>query len=226
VSAAAWSVSVRESRMCVERILLTCGIPSGFVHGVRDCVLLSEALGLGGFAYLLENHARLDWSRHALVRAEDAGSSLRVDGGGAHAWLLLPTLVDLAVDVARRNGVARVLVSNVEAALELRVAAALAHRYGARITGESIWTVMNAARPLDAAQRDPLLHRAMLKGFEVDGALWRAVHELSNRALAPDSVASRRHAGPVVLGDDGELLGRVPQDDDFDMNMLTKVNSK
>jgi len=226
MSAATWNVSVREARMCVERILLTCGIPSGFVHGVRDCVLLSESLGLGGFACLLESHARLDWSRHAAIRVEDHDNGLRVDGGGAHAWLLLPTLVDLAVDLARRNGVARVLVANVESALELRVAAGLAHRYGARITGESIWTVMNAAPPRNSADWDPLLRQAMLKGFDVDGALWRAVHELSNGALAPDSVASRRHAGPVVLADDGKLLGRIPQDDDFDMNMLTKVNRR
>ena len=60
-------------------------------------------------------------------------------------------------------------------------------------------------------------------GYEVAESTWRGMHALSNRALAPDSVVSRRHAGPVVLADDGRLLGRVPGDDDFDMNMLKKV---
>jgi hypothetical protein len=36
-------------------------------------------------------------------------------------------------------------------------------------------------------------------------------------------VVSRRHAGPVILQDDGTVLGRLPGDDDFDINMLRKV---
>jgi hypothetical protein len=218
-------IAVREARMFIGRILLTCGLPSGAVHGVQECVLLSQSLGLGGFRALVEKPRALDWSVYPSVRIDNrADGTLVVDGGGIHAWLLLPALTDLAVDLARRNGSARVEVSNVAQATELPVAAALAKRYGAR--GEVSGTLVlmrNASRPRTAAQWDPLLYAAMRDGYDVEEGLWRAVHALSNRALAPDSPASRRHAGPVVLADDGRLLGRVPQDDDFDMNMLKKV---
>ena len=216
-------VSVREARMCVDRILLTCGLPSGYVHGVRECVLLSQSLGLGGFGHLLTGHAavRMEGFERIRVTGED---SLMVEGAGLHAWVLLPTLVDLAVDAARRHGSASAQVANVARAEELAVAAALATRYGARIHVEGgRLGVKHHARPRSAVQWDPLLDAAMRNGYDVEEKLWRAVYALSNTALAPDSVVSRRHAGPVVLADDGSLLGRLPQDDDFDMNMLKKV---
>ncbi len=219
------SISVRECRMFVERILLICGLPSGYVHGVRECVLLSEALGLGGLRHLLERHAALRMDRFGNLRVhERADGTLEFDGAGLHAWLLLPTLVDLAVDAARRAGRSKVQVENVEDIRELAVATALAVRHGAivEVSGSAIET-RNGSRPRTAAQWDPLLHAAMQHGFAVEEVRWREVHRLANTALAPDSVLSRRHAGPVVLKDDGSIQGRLPQDDDFDINMLKKV---
>lgn len=215
-------MKVREARLFVGRILLSCGLPPGVVHGVQECVLLSQSLGLGGFRLLLEKHAELVWSAYTSVKV----TGEKVDGGGIHAWLLLPTLTDLAVDLARRNGSARISVTNVAAPRELQVACALAKRYGARgeISG-TLLTMTNASRPVSAEQWDPLLDAAMKRGYEVEESTLRGLHALSNRALAPDSVVSRRHAGPVVLADDGKLLGRLPSDDDFDMNMLKKVAS-
>lgn len=213
-------VSVREARMSVERTLLTCGIPGGAVHGVRECVLLSEALGLGGFRHLLGGHGALRWD--AFARVEFRGFML--DGGGIHAWLVLPTLVDLAVAQARREGETTIDVTNVAAGQELKVAEALARRYGAvtAVAGGRVST-RNAPRPVSMEQWDPLLLAAFRHGFDVEEDSWRALHSLSNGALAPDSVQSRRHAGPVVVNDDGSILGRLPQDDDFDMSMLKKV---
>jgi hypothetical protein len=132
--------------------------------------------------------------------------------------------MDLAVDRARRTGMGRMELKNFAAPGELAVAAALAKRYGAsaEISG-TLLTVRNTSRPVSAEQWDPLLLAALRDGYESDETTWKAMHALGNRALAPDSVVSRRHAGPVVLADDGSLLGRVPQDDDFDMNMLKKV---
>ena len=47
------TLSVREIRMVVERILLAAGIPDGFMPAVRDCrALLPQAMGLGGLALL------------------------------------------------------------------------------------------------------------------------------------------------------------------------------
>lgn len=222
-----FQVSVREARLFIGRVLLTCGLPGGAVHGVQECILVSQSLGLGGFRLLLEGHAGLRWPDFAAVRLrEGADGELEVDAGGAHAWLLASTLTDLAVDLARRQGSARVLVSNAGAPRELAVVTGLCPRHGARavLSGERI-EVHNTSRPVTAEQWDPLLHAALREGYAVEEPLWRAMHELSNRALAPDSVVSRRHAGPVVLADDGRLLGRVPGDDDFDMNMLKKVSS-
>ncbi len=218
-------VTVREARLFVGRILLSCGLPSGAVHGVQECVLLSQSLGLGGFRLLLDRHADLNWSAFGAVRLEERrDGTLAVDAGGLHAWLLLPTLTDLAVDLARRQGRARVAVANAGAPRELQIAAALAKRYGAsaEVSG-TLLTMTNASRPVTAEQWDPLLDAAIRHGYGVEEATWRAVHALSNRALAPDSVVSRRHAGPVVLAEDGKLLGRLPGDDDFDLNMLKKV---
>ncbi|MBC7802236.1 MAG: hypothetical protein H7Y16_00040 [Candidatus Parcubacteria bacterium] len=216
-------VSVREARMCVDRILLTCGLPHGYVHGVRECVLLSEALGLGGFKHLYGDHATLQMENFSTIRVTE-GDPLTVDAAGLHAWLLLPTLVDLAVDIARKAGNSRLKVLRVAHREELQVAAGLAKRHGTEfeVSGDLL-TVQNTSRPRTAEQWDPLLHAAMRDGFDVEETLWRAVHRFSNGALAPDSVVSRRHAGPVILTDDGSIAGRLPQDDDFDLNMLKKV---
>jgi hypothetical protein len=227
------SVSVREGRMFVDRILLTCGLPSGYVHGVRECVLLSQALGLGGLQHLLDGHGALEMAKLGALRVEERGEGLTVDGGGIHAWLLLPTLTDLAVDLARKSGRATVQIVNLAAIAELRIAEALAKRYGAAayVTlaqgGKgALLTMSNGSQPRSFEQRDPVMHAAMRDGFAVDEVLWRAIHALSNEALAPDSVVSRRHAGPVILQDDGTILGRKPQDDDFDLDMLKKVTPR
>lgn len=214
-------MSVREARMFVGRILLTCGVPSGAAHGVQECILLSQSLGLGGFSLLLKEHASLNWGKYENLRFREPTV---IDGGGLHAWLALPAIVDLAVDRARRTGMGQLKIENVAAPGELAVAPALAKRYGASATfSGTLLTMRNAPRPVTAEQWDPLLAAALRDGYESDEATWRAMHALGNRALAPDSVVSRRHAGPVVLADDGSLLGRIPQDDDFDMNMLKKV---
>jgi hypothetical protein len=228
-------VSMRESRMCVDRILLVVGLPSGYVAAVRECVLLSQALRLGGFAHLLAHHGELSMAPFQHLQLTDhQDASVSVDGAGMHAWLLAPTLTDLAVDVARRNGHANFQVRRVIAAGEMHTVAALAVRHGAvahvavsaAVGGDAPCATIelsNAPRPRTAEQCDPLLFAAMRDGFAVDEPLWRAIHALSNAALAPDSVVSRRHAGPVILQDDGSIFGRPPADDDFDFNMLRNV---
>lgn len=221
----AFRMSVREARMFIGRILLTCGLPSGAVHGVQECIMLSQSLGLGGFKMLLNDHESLDWGRFGNFTLKEKNL---LDGGGLHAWLALPTIMDLAVDDARRHGSSAWGIENLAAPKELAVATALAKRYGAvaEVSGNmrgTLLTVRNTSRPATPEQWDPLLLEALREGYESDEATWKAMHALGNRALAPDSVVSRRHAGPVVLAEDGSLLGRIPQDDDFDMNMLKKV---
>jgi hypothetical protein len=211
--------------MCVERILLVARCLPGYVPAVRECVLVSQALGLGGFSHLLHNHGRLSFSGFEGLALSDDEKGVAIDGANMHAWLLAPIVADLAVDLARRNGSAEVRVHNVDELAELETVCALVVRQGAIATfaGDGCLRVSNAPRPRTLAQWDPLLYAAIRHGFPVEESLWRAVYELSNTALAPDSIVSRRHAGPVILQDDGTLLGRPPQDDDFDFNMLRKV---
>lgn len=223
-------LSVREARMLVDRILLTCGVSAGYLHGVRECILTSQSLRLGGFARLIDITGELRMDGFAALRVvEGRDGELDVDGGGIHAWLLAPTLADLAVEGARRGGAGRITVANVAAIDELQTIAALAHRYGARaqVTLHAAQSATidthNAPRPTSHERWDPLLHAAIVNGYPIEPPLWRAMHTMSNRALAPDSVVSRRHAGPVILQDDGTIFGRPPSDDDFDINMLKKV---
>lgn len=222
-------VSVREARMAVERILLTCELPKGYVAAVRECVLLSQSLGLGGFAAIGQAHATLarpDLSR--MGAAEPAAGMTDFDGGGLHAWLVLPTAMDLAVAQARHDGRSELRVRNVGEPGELRVAEALAARHGctAQVTddaGATLVTVTNGPRPHGMAQWDPLLKHAMDHGWRFDRAHWRDIYALSNKALAPDSVLSRRHAGPVLVDAQGRVVGRTPIDDETDLRTLTNV---
>ena len=225
------AMSVREARMYVGRILLTCGLPSGSVIAVTECILTSQSAGYGGFASLLRTHGDLRMDGFARVRVTDVEPcTLDVDGGEVHAWILAPTLLDLAVDVARRQGTAILRVRDVRAPGELRILSDLARRHGAladvafeeaTITA----TFTNGSPPRQASRWDPLLLRALQHGYPVKESLWRDLHALSNGALARDSVLSRRHAGPVILLDDGTVVGRQPSDDDYDPDMLKSVAS-
>jgi hypothetical protein len=215
--------------MYVGRILLTCGVSSGAVHAVTECILASECAGHGGFAALLEAYADLRMHAFDRIRLTDVDPrTLEVDGGENHAWILAPTLIDLAVDVARRQGAAYLRVRNLRAAGELAIVPHLARRHGAiaKVTTDessASLEVSNGSPPRRPEQWDPLLMQALQEGYPVSESLWRNLHALSNGALAPDSVVSRRHAGPVILLDDGTVLGRQPSDDDYDPNMLKSV---
>lgn len=229
-------ISVREARMWVDRILLVAGLPSGYVHAARECVLASQALGLGGLRRLLTVYDRLEMRRFGEISIDQPrDDELAVDGAGLHAWLVAPTLTDLAVDVARKCGRADVRLRHVDDAEELQVVTALARRYGAnatvlRLRGDAdadcaAVRMTNLARPRSIEQADPLLRDALNDGFAVDEPLWKAIYDLSQRALARDSVVSRRHAGPVIMLDDGTIVGRKPSDDDFDSSMLRSVSA-
>ncbi|VTU46518.1 hypothetical protein SRS16P3_00230 (plasmid) [Variovorax sp. SRS16] len=223
-------VSVREARMAVERILMTCGLPKGYVPAVRECILLSQSLGLAGFDGIRDAHDALTGARlERMAIVEEAGSALTLDAGQLHAWLVLPTMVDLAVDLARRRAGATVRVENALQPDELRIATALVSRYGAVASFGSDGThgvveVRNAARPRSIQEWDPRLQAALRDGYSFEKSRWREIYALSNRALAPDSVTSRRHAGPVLVDAQGRIVGRAPVDDETDLRTLTCVN--
>lgn len=207
-------VMPREMRLMSERILSLTDLPKGYVLAVCDVVMVSEAMALGGFALLLD---RLD----GLMSADPSRIVLegdRLDGGGQHAWFVVPSLLDLLGLAVARGEAARIEVANVLDPSELRIAEGLAGRQGLKLHVTEEVVVAEAA-PV----ADPLLDRLMQEGCQIPAELWWQVYDRAQTALTPDSVVSRRHAGPVIVTDDGKVIGRKDNDDDTDVNFIASV---
>lgn len=217
----------REMRMMTERVLSLTDLPKGFFLMVQDVVMYSQRLGLGGFALLKERSASLknaDPSRVSI--ASEDGGSLALDGGNQHAWFVIPTIIDLLGELAQKHGQAKVTVTNVIDAAELRIAVELAARCGlaAAFTAgaQPALSAKPAAMTGNLAEDEPLHWDLLDNGLTIDADLWWSVYSLATKALAPDSVVSRRHAGPVIVNDDGTIIGRKDSDDETDLSLLLK----
>jgi hypothetical protein len=66
-----------------------------------------------------------------------------------------------------------------------------------------------------------LLWDLLQQGAPIEAELWWRIYHLAQKALTPDSVVSRRHAGPLIVNDDGTVVGRKDTDDETDINFLT-----
>ncbi len=215
----------REMRLMSERVLSLTTLPKGFFLAVTDTVMLSQKLGLGGFAMLEEQFEALrapDLSRIA-VKDED-GRSLVLDAGGQHGWFVVPSLLDLLGELVARFGDAQVTVVNALDPAELGVAAALAGRTGlsVRQTLGDAPVFSATARPLTGkvATDDPVLWDLLCNGTSVEADLWWRVYDRAKKALAADTVVSRRHAGPMIVTEDGTVIGRKDNDDETDISFL------
>jgi hypothetical protein len=240
----------REIRLVVERLLLLTPLPFGFVPAVRDVVLYSAIAGLGGLPLLLDRLEALKRADPRAIRvAEPEPGRFEVDCADQHAWVALPSLLDLAAEGVALHRSAVVTVTAVQDPGELLAAAGLGRRQGllafgaigaARVAAPCAegaapgWLrATDAAATLFAAPAephpglvDPLLDRALREGMQVPAELWWRAHHLSNTALAPDTVESRRHAGPLIVMPDGTVIGRKDNDDDTDFTLLTAANAK
>ncbi len=210
-------ISLREARLVVERILLLSPVPPGLMQDVRETVLISQMLGLGGFSTLLDGYTEL--TAAAVPSLE--GTNLRCHG--AHAWLVAPAIADLAVEAAFVGG-GTLHVTGIRAPEELPTVTGLAARHGAqlRVTEAGEVTSLPATGAPPKSRIDALTWRMVREGFPVFGSLWWRLYHLSNRALSPDSLVSRRHAGHIVVREDGSIVGRRDIDDDTDLRLLTK----
>lgn len=210
------TLSVRETRMIVERILLATGLPAGLVPAVCNAVLYSQAMGLSGVAGFQRHIETLKAARYDAIQLIDND---RLDGGGQHAWLLADAALDLALAQYRMHSAGEITVSHVAEAAELRVAAGLAERHRAQATVEQIdadrVVIRITADRLPGA--DPILDAALRNGLTVPHRLWRALYDRSADALTPDSIESRRHAGPVMVDAEGRVHGRDDDDTDFEL---------
>lgn len=224
-SAQSLRVMPREMRMMTERIFSLTPLPKGFFLALQDVVMYSQKLGLGGFALLEKRFDSFKAADPARLRiAGEAGAKMSLDGGGQHAWFVVPSLVDFMGEAVGRHGRAEITVANVIDEPELAVAASLAARCGlaAAFSGHPEPRFTASAAPVaDRLDRDePLLRDLLQNGAAIDAALWWRIYHLAQRALTPDSVVSRRHAGPLIVNDDGTVIGRKDNDDETDIGFL------
>lgn len=220
-------LSVREIRMIVERILLTTGLPDGFVPAVRDCVLYSQAMGLGGMATLKRDYEVLKRARpEAMQFVDGSDGRAELDAVNQHAWIVAPNLIDLALAAARTGRKGEIRVHNVAEISELALLPGFAGRFGARIElglDEGCASIRVVADGL--AEPDEVLRRALAQGLPVPKSLWEDLYAKSHEALTPDSIVSRRHAGPVMVDAHGRVHGRDDDDTDFALLGMTPANS-
>lgn len=196
----------------------------------------------------------IDPGKLSIVSEAADGSFLLLDAGGEHAWGIAVPVLELAVDAARGAGAATVLVKNAHESemlgglaalawsfrvdLQLRTGAELAQLDGAaaqavaqigRPDGLVALVLRDRSRENAASGRpdmadDPVMRRILDSGFPSTRDIWDRIYARALGALTPDTVASRRHAGTVMVDPDGKVIGR-PDDDDTDFSLLSQPHS-
>ncbi|WP_105428050.1 hypothetical protein [Neorhizobium sp. T6_25] len=221
-------VMPREMRLMSERILSLSSLPKGFFLTVGDIPMYSQKLGLGGFKLLDQRFESFKSAAPARIAiAAEAGNRMTLDACGEHAWFVLPTAIDLLGELTARFGSVELTITGATDAEEL----ALAVRFGGR-SGLSISVFGNVLKAVPAAvtgdvrKDDPLLWSLLENGAEIESDLWWRIYHLAKRALATDSVVSRRHAGPMIVNEDGTVIGRKDNDDETDVSFLSSSISE
>jgi hypothetical protein len=216
LTAGTMDLSVREVRMIVERILLSLRVPEGFVPAARDCILYSQAQGLGGLAMLKRDMERLRGANPAGMSTTAAPPGPLLDAAQQHAWIAAPSLLDLALAGFRTGGTGTVTAVNVYEPHELVLLEGMAGRFGAKVelsfAGGSATLNVVEDRLIDA---DRVMAGLLAHGTPVPRSLWADLYVRSHDALTPDSIESRRHAGPVMVDAQGRVHGRDDDDTDF-----------
>lgn len=218
-------VMPREMRMMSERILSMTGQPKGLFLALQDVPMYSQKLGLGGFALLEKRFDELCEARpERIAIVSEEGVRLQLDARGEHAWFVLPAVIDLLGELVARFGKAAVTVADAVDHEEFKLVEAFAQRNGLSVTaspgGDTIFKA--TPRPLvgDVRQDDPLLWSLLEDGLPIQSELWWRIYYLAKKALAADSIVSRRHAGPMIVNQDGTVIGRKDNDDETDVSFL------
>jgi hypothetical protein len=220
-------VSLRESRLVLERLMQVTRVDPGLVPSLRDCALYSAALGLGGFPELLRHLDLLRAAKPIGLRIIEGADTLLTDISvadctGQHAWIAAPFLVDLCVERHRRGLPGILVAQNLAEIGELHIAGALAEAHGLSATvtaAEQNGTAVRLSVQSRADGHPTVLDTIRRHGIPVEADLWWRLFHLANEALAPDSYTSRRHAGAIMVTADGRVVGRQDEDD-TDLSLL------
>lgn len=216
-------VMPREMRLMSERILSLSSLPKGFFLVVGDFPMYSQKLGLGGFRLFeerFESFRSADPARIAIAAEE--GNRITLDAAGEHAWFVLHAAIDLLGELVVRFGSAELTAVNVTDPAELAIAASFAGRTGIAVTVEgTLLRALPAPVTGDVRKDDPVLWSLLEDGVDIEADLWWRVYHLAKQALATDSIVSRRHAGPMIVNEDGTVIGRKDNDDETDVTFLS-----
>lgn len=212
----------REVRLVVERILLLTTLPAGMVPAVRDVILYSAAMGHAGLPALLRDLDSLRAANPAAIRVKtEAPGKASMDTANQHAWIALPLALDALAEMVTVHGSGSLKVSHALQPEEFSTASPLGARLGMKVLALGHGSEITlSAKASDEA--DAVLPLALREGILAEADLWWKLHHLSNTSLSPDTPESRRHAGPVIVLDDGRIVGRNDHDDDTDISLLTE----
>lgn len=179
------AVTRREARVTTARILRQCAWPAGHEPAVTAAVLAAGGTGLAALDRDWPDIAGAD-----LGRLHVAGAVF--DGGGLHALVIIPFIVDLLAERLDQENRISIRVTGIAAPELLAAVAAFGPRHGAAFfrTAEGFTAEKSIACP-PPAQDD----------FVVDAALWRRLCDRAEGYLVPESEISRRHAGSSLSAD-------------------------
>lgn len=217
-------VTLRESRMVVERLCQSIGVPDGLLPSVTNCGVYSAALGLSGFPGM---ERQLDLLRDIgaeRMSMSAGGGVVRFDAARQHAWVAADAALDLLVAAFRVGDANEMIVENALECGELGVIRALAEKHDLRAETAVEGDAAVRVRLFDRRPGEPtVLQRIISSGIEVEHDLWFGLFHRSHDALAPDTVLSRTHTGSIIVRPDGTVIGKEdPEFIDMDLSMLTK----
>ncbi|MFB9949199.1 hypothetical protein ACFFP0_10090 [Rhizobium puerariae] len=216
-------VMPREMRLMSERIFSLSSLPKGFFLVVGDFPMYSQKLGLGGFRLFEERSESFRSADPARISiSAEEGNRITLDAAGEHAWFVLPAALDLLGELTAPFGSAELTAVNTADAEELAIAASFGGRTGLSVTvSGNVLKAVPAPVSGDVRKDDPLLRALLENGVQVEVELWWRIYHLAKQALATDSVVSRRHAGPMIINEDGTIIGRKDNDDETDVTFLS-----
>ncbi len=212
-------VSLREARIVIDRLLQWKGFPAGRRPALTEAGLYSASLGLSGFELLLDNIDSLKIGIERRSAIYDDATDLCLDAQGKHTWAVAEEVSDLLTEMDRRQGEGCVTVMNLAAPEELAVVGPLIQKHGLDVNIETSRSGTAVARlVVPSAPRESEILRICHHGIPTDRELWFELFDTSNAAQAPDTKLSRMHTGPVVLAEDGTLVGSENSEEDHDMD--------